>query len=147
VHTFVVREIVLHRAHGKLLSEPINLVQEQDDARLNKPSRVANGIKQCQGFLHTVDSFVLEQQLIIFGYGDQEQDGSDILKAMDPLLPFGALSTNVKHAVCEVANDEGSFRDTGSFDTGTKHILVSGKIVRLGDAVNSVKVAIQHQSP
>ena len=43
--TFVVAEIVLHWANGKFLPEPVNFVQEQNNARLDEPSRVADRIK------------------------------------------------------------------------------------------------------
>lgn len=45
IATLVVREIVLHRANGELLLESIDLVQEQDDGGLDKPSRVADRIE------------------------------------------------------------------------------------------------------
>ena len=56
----VIREVVLHWADGQLLLEAIDLVKEQDDGSLYKPSRIADGIKQGEGLLHTVDGLVLE---------------------------------------------------------------------------------------
>lgn len=43
--TFIVREIILHRAHWKLFLKSVDLVQEQDDASLDKPPRVANAVE------------------------------------------------------------------------------------------------------
>lgn len=82
----VVWEVVLHGANWQLLLEPVDLVQEQNDRRLDEPPRVADGVEQCEGFLHTVDGLVLEQKLVVLGDGDEEEDGGDILKAVYPLL-------------------------------------------------------------
>ncbi len=86
--TFVVGEVVLHGAHGQLLLESIDLVQEQDDGGLDEPPRVADGVEQCESFLHTVDRLVFEQELVVLGDGDQEQNRGDVLEAVYPLLTF-----------------------------------------------------------
>ena len=139
--TLVVGEVVLHGADGKLLLEPIDLVQEQDDGCLDEPSRVADGVEQCEGFLHTVDGLIFEQQLVVLGDGDKEQNGGDVLEAVDPLLALGTLTTDVEHAVGQVANDEGGLSDTCGLDTRAEDILVVGDVVGGGDAVNRVEVA------
>ena len=132
----VVGEVVLHGADGQLLLEPVDLVQEQDDGCLDKPPRVADGVEQCEGFLHTVDSLVFEQQLVVLGDGDQEKDRGNVLEAVDPLLSLGTLATNVEHAVGQVTDDEGSLGDTSGLDTRPEDILVIGDVVGGGDAVN-----------
>ena len=137
----VIREVVLHWADGQLLLEAIDLVKEQDDGSLYKPSRIADGIKQGEGLLHTVDGLVLEQKLVILRYGNQEEDSGDILEAVNPLLSLGSLSTDIEHTVCKVSNDEGSFGDTGGLNTRPKDILVIWHVVGLRNAVNVVKVA------
>jgi len=86
VTSFVVWEVVLHRADGELLLEPINLVQEQDNRSLDEPSRVADRVEECEGFLHTVDGLIFEEKLVVFGNSDKKEDGCDVLKAVDPLL-------------------------------------------------------------
>lgn len=139
----VIGEVVLHRADGQLLLESIDLVEEENDGGLDEPPGVADGVEQSQGFLHTVDGLVLEQQLVVLGDGDQEQDGGDILEAVNPLLSLGSLATNVEHAVGQIADDESGLGDTGSLNTGAEDILVSGEVVGLGDAVNGVKVAVK----
>ena len=49
--------------------------------------------------MQTYYCLVLNQHLVVFGKGNQEDDGSDIFEAMDPLFPLRPLATNVKHAV------------------------------------------------
>ena len=69
-HTFIVWEIVLHRTDWELLLEAVNLVKEEDDGGLDEPPRVADGIKKCESFLHTVDCLILEEKLVVLGDGD-----------------------------------------------------------------------------
>lgn len=88
VTTLVVREVVLHRAYGKLFPESINLVQEENDTGLDEPSRVANRVEECQRLLHTVDGLVFEQKLIVLRDGHEEENGGNILETVDPLLSF-----------------------------------------------------------
>ena len=38
------------------------------------------------------------KHLIVFGHGDAEDDGRDVLKAMDPLLPLGTLTSDVEQS-------------------------------------------------
>lgn len=120
----VIREVVLHRAGRELLLEPVDLVEEENYGRLDEPPRVADRVKQGERFLHTVDRLIFEQQLIVLGNGDKEEDCGDILEAVDPLLPLRPLATDVKHPVRQVANDEGGFGDTGGLDARAKDILV-----------------------
>jgi hypothetical protein len=141
IATFIVREIVLHRADGELLLETIDLVQEQDYRSLDEPSGIADRVKKCESLLHTVDCLVLKQKLVVLGNGDEEEDGGDILEAMDPLLSFRSLSSNIKHAISQVPNDEGGLRNTSGLDTRSKHILVVGHIVWLSDPLDVVEVA------
>ena len=139
--TLIVREVVLHGADGQLLLETIDLVEEENDGCLDEPPGVADGIEQSESFLHTVDGFIFEQQLVVLGDGDQEKDRGDILETVDPLLPFGTLTADVEHPVSQIANDEGGLSNTGSLDTGAKYILVRRKIIGLGNPFNGIKVA------
>ena len=143
ITTLVVRKVILHWAHWELLLETIDLVQEQNYRRLDEPSRVANRIEQGEGFLHTVHCLVFEQKLVVLRNGDKEEYGGDILEAMDPLLSLRTLSSNIKHAICKVTNDESSLRNSSGLDTGTKNILIVRHIVVLGDTLNVVKVAVR----
>ena len=65
-------KILLQRADEQFFFEHISLIENQDDRSSNKPPRAADGVEQCEGFLHTVDGFVFEQQLVVLGDGDQE---------------------------------------------------------------------------
>lgn len=138
--TFVVWKVVLHGADGQLLLESVNLVQEQDDTGLDKPSRIANAVEEGEGFLHSVDGFIFEEQLVVLGDGDQKQNGGHILETMNPLLSLRALTTHIKHPICEVLNDEGRLCDTGGLDTRPKNILIVRQVIMCRNAVDRVKV-------
>lgn len=58
---FIVGEVALHWAGGKLLLETIDLVEEENDRGLDEPPRVADRVKQGERLLHTVDRLILEQ--------------------------------------------------------------------------------------
>jgi len=88
VAAVVVGEVVVHGTDWELLLEAVNLVEEEDDGRLDEPARVADGVKQGQGFLHAVDSLVLKQELVVLGDGDKEEDGGDVFEAVNPLFAF-----------------------------------------------------------
>ena len=85
---FIIRKVILHGGHWKFLLKSVDFVQEKDDRGLDKPSGVADRVEKSQSFLHSVDGFVFEEQLIVFGDGNEEKDGRDVLEAVDPLLPF-----------------------------------------------------------
>lgn len=145
--TFIIWEIILHWAHWQLFLESVDLVQEQNDARLDKPPRVANAVEQCKSFLHAVHSLVLEKKLVVFGDGDQEKDCGHILEAMYPFLSLRSLSSDVEHAVGEILNYEGGFGNASSLDTRPEHILVVGYVVMSCDPVDRIEIARQNVSP
>jgi len=41
---------------------------------------------------------LLQQNLVILAQGDTEDDGRDVLEAVDPLLAFASLPSHIKHA-------------------------------------------------
>lgn len=142
-HTFKIREVIVHGAHRQLLLKPIDLVEEQDDAGLDEPSRVADTVEQCKSFLHAIHCFVLEQKLVVLGDGDQEEDGCDILKTMYPFLAFRSLPTNIEHSVRQVVDDEGGLGDTSCLDPGAQNILVVWHVIVGGNTVDRVEVTIR----
>lgn len=139
--TLVIWEVVFHWAHWELLLETVDLVEEEDDTGLDEPARIADAVEESQSFLHTVDRLVFEEELVIFGDSHQEEDSGDVLEAVNPLLTLRSLSTNVKHSVGEVANNESSLGDTSRLDSRSENILVIGDVVGLSDAVYRIEVA------
>lgn len=59
--TLVVWEVILHRRDWQLLLEPVDLVQEEDNAGLDKPPRIANAVEERESLLHTIDGLILEE--------------------------------------------------------------------------------------
>lgn len=141
ITSLVVGEVVFHGADRQLFFEPIDLVQEQDYRRLDEPSRVADGVEKGQGLLHSVDGLIFEQQLVVLGNSDEEQNSSHVLEAVNPLLTLRPLATHVEHPVSEITNDKGRLGNTGGLDTGTKDILVVGHVVGSSDTSDVIEVA------
>lgn len=139
--TFVIREIVLHRAYGQLLLEAVDFVEKEDDGCLDEPARVADGIEECQCLLHAIHRLVLEEQLVVFRYGDEEEDRRDIFEAVDPLFPLGTLTADIKHAIGQVTDNERRLSDARGLDAGAEDVLVVGHVVGLCDTVYRVEVA------
>lgn len=90
----------------------------------------------------TYHSLIFNQDLIVFGNSHQEDDGSNILKAMNPLLSFRALTTDIKHAVSQVTNNEGSFGNTGCLNARSKNVLITWSVTGVANAIYGIKVAI-----
>jgi len=88
VATLIVREVISKGRMREFLGEEIDLVQEQDDGGLDKPPGVANGIEKGESLLHTINALIFVEDLVVLGEGDEEHEGGDILKAMNPLLSF-----------------------------------------------------------
>ena len=81
-----------------LLLEEIVLVEEQDDGGLVEPLAVADLLEQRDGLVHAVDALVLVQLLVVLARGDAEDERSDVLEAVNPLLALVSLATDVDHS-------------------------------------------------
>lgn len=97
--------------------------------------------------MHSVDGLVFEEELIVLGNSNQEEDGGDIFKAVDPLLSLRTLSSDIKHSIGKISDNEGGLGDSSGLDSRTKNILVIWHIIRLGNALNIVKVAANLLAP
>jgi len=89
-----------------LLLEEILLVEEQDDRRVHEPFVVADFLEEFEGFSHAVGLVVFVEEEVVFGEGDTEDGGGDVLEAVHPLLAFGALSAHVHHPIVHVVHVE-----------------------------------------
>lgn len=65
---------------------------------------------------------ILVEHLVVFGDGDKEDDGGNVLEAVDPLFTLGALSSNIKHAVLELSDLKVGLGDTSRLDTGAEYV-------------------------
>lgn len=91
--------------------------------------------------MRTYHTLVFVEHLIIFTERDEEDERSDILEAMDPLLSLRPLPSNVEHAVSKILNDERCLCYTGSLDTRSEDVLIVRYIVVGCDAIYGVEVA------
>lgn len=88
----------------------------------------------------TYHALILVQHLIILAERNQEDESSDILETVYPLLPFASLTTDVKKLVRKLADLEGSLSYACRLDTTPKDVLICRHITGVGHAINSAKV-------
>lgn len=69
--------------------------------------------------------------MVVAADGYEEQDDLDVVEDVDPLLAFRSLSTNVEHAVGEVASVEDGLANAGGAESCTEDVLVGGGVVTL----------------
>ena len=79
-----------------LLFEKVLLVQEQNQARLGKPFRVADLLEQLKRLIKPVFGLVLVEVLIEFRQRGDEDNGIHIVKAVDPLATLVPLTTHIE---------------------------------------------------
>lgn len=82
---------------------------------------------QERGETYTI--LVFNKTLIVPANSDEEEQTINILKAMNPLLALRALSSNIKHAVCQVPQIKDRLRDSRRAQARAQHILVCRHIV------------------
>lgn len=136
----IVGEVVTHWRMRQLLCEQVDLIQKQDNRRLDEPPRVANRVEQRQRFLHTIHALIFIKHLVILAQRDQEDERGDVFETVDPLFTFASLTTHVEQLVREFSNTECSFRDTSRLDTGSQNVLIRRKIRRGRHALQRVEV-------
>lgn len=56
---------------------------------------------------------VFDQDMVVPADGNKEKNDLHVVKDVNPLLPLGPLSTDIEHAVREIAQLEYCFCDAG----------------------------------
>ena len=59
---------------------------------------------------------------------------------MNPLLALRALTSDIKHTVGKVTDDESSLGNPSGLDTRAKDILVVWQVVRLSDTIDGIEI-------
>jgi hypothetical protein len=90
----------------------------------------------------TYTILVFHKTLIVTANSNEEEQAVNILKAMDPLLALRALSSNIKHAVCQVPQVKDRLCDTRCAQARAQHILVCRHIIARKEAVDIFKKAV-----
>jgi hypothetical protein len=79
--------------------------------------------------------------MVITAYGDEEQDYLYVVEDVNPLLPLGPLTTNIKHAIRQVAEFEYSLGDTGRPQPRSEDVLIGRQVVFGEKALDIAKEA------
>mmetsp|Transcript_17346 Transcript_17346/g.24579 ORF Transcript_17346/g.24579 Transcript_17346/m.24579 type:complete len:202 (-) Transcript_17346:843-1448(-) len=85
--------VTIHDLFGKY----IPLVQKEHDGSIGKGTVVTHTPEQFQSLHHTVGALGLGQCLIILAKCSNEDDGSNLIKAINPLSSFRTLSSHIIH--------------------------------------------------
>ncbi len=141
--TGVIIETAFHVDTLDLFFKEIAFVEKEDDGGVSKPLTVADLVKEGDGFVHAVDTFVLVKLHVVLAEGDAEDEGRDILEAVDPLFALVSLATDVHHAPVHAAQLKRDFGDTRCSCTRPEQIVLRGRVIRLCNAINVVKEALQ----
>uniref|UniRef100_A0AAY4CJ73 Uncharacterized protein n=1 Tax=Denticeps clupeoides TaxID=299321 RepID=A0AAY4CJ73_9TELE len=100
----VLREVVLdgHRLH--FLLQQVCLVEEEDNGDVGKDAVVDYGFEDVERLHQPVGLPVLHQHLVKLTRRDEEEDGGDTVKALEPPPPLRALAAHIHHLEGHIPN-------------------------------------------
>jgi len=67
---------------------------------------------------------VFHKRLIVAADCGQEQHRLNVVEDMYPLLPFGSLTANIEHAVCQIPKVKQCFADSSGSQPCAKDVLI-----------------------
>jgi len=67
---------------------------------------------------------VFNQNVIVSTNRDQEEYYLHVVEHVNPLLPFGSLTTDIKHPIGEISELENSLSNARSTQTSSQNVLV-----------------------
>lgn len=91
---------------------------------------------------NTYSISVLNKGLVVSTDCNKEEQAVDVLEAVDPLLTFRSLSSNVKHTVCEGAKVEDGLGDTSRPQSGAQNVLVCWHVIWSEQSVHILEVTM-----
>ena len=128
-----------------LVAQQILLVEEENDGNGLEPAIVPNRLKQRQRLSQPILRVVLAQRHIVGAGCDHyvdvlsfdkirassktENNGGDIVEALDPLPPLVALAAHVKHVEVDFFDAELGLEDALRQHTTAQHILLGRFVV------------------
>lgn len=95
--------------------------------------------------MHAVDRLVFVQLEIILAHGNTENDGCDVLEAVNPFLSFGALPADIDHSKLCIFNFKVDFCDTCCLGAGTENILLVWHEGWVRNSVDTLKPTAKDQ--
>ena len=127
-------------ARHNFLGKDILLVEEEHDGGIGKGSVVAHRAEQLQRLDHAVGPLGLGEGLVVLRKGGDEDDGVDLVEAVDPLAPLGPLPSDVVHFELD-AVDAIALHDHLRRSDARQEDVLRGRLVRwAGDAGEVVEV-------
>jgi hypothetical protein len=92
--------------------------------------------------LHLVRVLVFHQAAVVARQSHQEEDGGDVLKAVDPLFPLGTLPPYIEYPVYSIVDGECRLDDPGCLVSASKNVRVGWLVSRIKEAVKVGKEAV-----
>mmetsp|Transcript_17009 Transcript_17009/g.48860 ORF Transcript_17009/g.48860 Transcript_17009/m.48860 type:complete len:379 (+) Transcript_17009:945-2081(+) len=129
-------------ARHNFLGKDVLLIQEEHDGGVGKGAIVAHRAEQLQRFDHAVGPLGLGEGLVVLRQGGDEDDGVDLIEAVDPLAPLGPLAADVVHFELD-AIDPIALHDHLRRSDARQEDVLRGRLVRgAGDAGEVVEVLL-----
>lgn len=79
------------------LLENVLFVEEHDERGLRKVGVVDHLCEKVEALVHSVDTPILEEHLVVLGHGHNKENVVHVVKTVYPLFALGPLAANVKH--------------------------------------------------
>ena len=94
------KQIIEHKLQTTRYRRQIYLFVEKENNRYrSEPPVIPNGFEEVKGFAQSVLTGIFAQDHVVRRTRRHEDDGGDVIEALDPLAPFVSLTSHVKHTV------------------------------------------------
>ena len=119
-----VGEVVLDTEVLDLLLQQVRFVQEEDDGDPREALVVDDGVEDVAGLHQPIGDAVLHQHLVELAGRRQEEDGRDLVEALEPLLPLRPLAADVHKAEGHAVDVDAVLVDALGRLTGVQDVLL-----------------------
>lgn len=134
IWTFKVWEEISKMRVRYLPLKHVRFVHKQDERSVLKPFKIGHRLEQSQTFLQSVFLGRFHQSLIIIRKRHDEENGSDIVKGVNPFAPFVPLTPDIDDSKSRL-QVESELRDPDSGSSSMDNVLFRWNIRHVGHAV------------
>lgn len=128
-------EVILDVPHLNLIGQEVGLVEEEDDGDASEAAVVDDGVKDVDALLEPVSRAVFQESLVVLAGAHEEEDGRDLVKALEPLLSLRPLTSDVDKAEGNTFDVYHVLVDTARGFTGVEDVHSRGEVAQISDDV------------